>query len=198
VTTSRPNLEWERWEVERFHQTLKRYLAKQEPATTKKQLQRQLDQFAAAYNHIRPHRSIGRRTPAHAFAAREKAHPRGPKIDTLGYRVRHDRVSKKGNLTLRYRPPPPHRCPEPPSKAGAPSSSSPAARSASSAPTAPSSADSPSTPKTTTSPSADRRAGVYDVSRHQSPMSRDITWWRGQDLNLRPSGYEPDAPSLRS
>jgi transposase InsO family protein len=89
--------------VERFHQTLKRFLAKQEPATTKKQLQRQLDQFAAAYNHIRPHRAISRRTPADAFAAREKAQPRGPRIDTLGYRVRHDRVSKAGNVTLRYR-----------------------------------------------------------------------------------------------
>jgi transposase InsO family protein len=89
--------------VERFHQTLKRYLAKQQPATTKKQLQRQLDTFVAAYNHVRPHRALARRTPADAFTAREKAHPVGPRIDTLGYRVRHDRVSKKGNVTLRYR-----------------------------------------------------------------------------------------------
>jgi transposase InsO family protein len=89
--------------VERFHQTLKRFLAKQEPATTKKQLQRQLDQFATAYNHDRPHRAIGRRTPAEAFAAREKAHPRGPRIDTLGYRVRHDKIDKRGAVTLRYR-----------------------------------------------------------------------------------------------
>jgi transposase InsO family protein len=89
--------------VERFHQTLKRFLAKQDPATTKKQLQRQLDQFAVAYNQLRPHRALHRRTPAEAFAAREKAYPRGPRIETLGYRVRHDRISKNGNVTLRYR-----------------------------------------------------------------------------------------------
>jgi transposase InsO family protein len=89
--------------VERFHQTLKRYLAKQEPPHTKKQLQRQLDDFAIIYNHHRPHRSLGRRTPAEVHAAREKAYPRGPRIDTTGYRVRHDRVSKAGNVTLRHR-----------------------------------------------------------------------------------------------
>ena len=37
--------------VERFHQTLKRYLAKQDPPDTKKQLQAQLDAFVAYYNH---------------------------------------------------------------------------------------------------------------------------------------------------
>jgi transposase InsO family protein len=89
--------------VERFHQTLKKFLAKQDPAQTKRQLQAQLDRFVAYYNGVRPHRGIGRRTPAEAFAARERAYPRGPKIDCAGYRVRHDRVSKTGNLTLRYR-----------------------------------------------------------------------------------------------
>jgi transposase InsO family protein len=88
--------------VERFHQTLKRYLAKQDPVTTKKQLQAQLDHFVAYYNDIRPHRGVGRKTPAEAFAARERSRPRGPKIDCAGYRVRHDRVSKTGNVTLRY------------------------------------------------------------------------------------------------
>jgi transposase InsO family protein len=89
--------------VERFHQTLKRYLAKQDPPRTKKQLQRQLDDFAATYNQHRPHRALNRRTPAEAHAAREHAYPRGPRIDTTGYRVRHDRVSKAGNVTLRHR-----------------------------------------------------------------------------------------------
>jgi transposase InsO family protein len=89
--------------VERFHQSLKKFLAKQDPATNKKQLQHQLDRFAAYYNEIRPHRSIGRRTPLEVFAAREKGYPCGPRIETLGYRVRHDKVSKTGNVTLRYR-----------------------------------------------------------------------------------------------
>jgi transposase InsO family protein len=89
--------------VERFHQTLKRHLARQDPALTKKQLQVQLDRFVAYYNHVRPHRALGRRTPAEAFAARERAYPRGPKIDCVGYRVRHDRIDKKGAVTLRYK-----------------------------------------------------------------------------------------------
>jgi transposase InsO family protein len=88
--------------IERFHQTLKKFLAKQDPAATKKQLQSQLDRFVAYYNEVRPHRGIGRRTPLSVFEAREKAYPRGPKIDVGGYRVRRDKVDKGGSVTLRY------------------------------------------------------------------------------------------------
>jgi transposase InsO family protein len=88
--------------VERFHQTLKRFLAKQDPAETKKQLQAQLDRIVAYYNELRPHRGIGRRTPAAAFSSKERAYPTGPKIDVAGYRVRRDKVDKGGGVTLRY------------------------------------------------------------------------------------------------
>ena len=89
--------------VERFHQTMKKYLAKQEPATTKKQLQAQLNRFVAYYNQVRPHRSLQRRTPLEAFNAREKAGPKGPMIDTTGYKVRHHKVDKSGGVTLRHK-----------------------------------------------------------------------------------------------
>jgi transposase InsO family protein len=89
--------------VERFHQTLKRFVAKQEPATTKKQLQAQLDRFVAYYNAERPHRSLGRRTPLEAFGARERVGPIGPMIEAAGFRIRHDRVDRSGSVTLRYR-----------------------------------------------------------------------------------------------
>lgn len=88
--------------VERFHQTLKKFLAKQDPAQTKKQLQGQLDRFVGYYNEVRPHRGVGRRTPLSVFSAREKAFPSGPKIDVAGYRVRRDKVDKGGGVTLRY------------------------------------------------------------------------------------------------
>ncbi len=48
--------------IERFHQTLKRWLAAQPPAVTLDQLQRQLDEFRVHYNEHRPHRAIARRT----------------------------------------------------------------------------------------------------------------------------------------
>jgi len=88
--------------VERFHQSLKKFLAKQEPATTKKQLQAQLDRFAHYYNEVRPHRGINRSTPLAVWGAKEKAFPRGPKIDVASYRVRRDKVGKGGAVTLRY------------------------------------------------------------------------------------------------
>ena len=89
--------------VERFHQTLKKYLAKQEPAATRRQLQAQLDTFVTYYNEVRPHRAIGRRTPAEAFLSRERAYPQGPRIDCSGYKVRHDKIDRKGAVTLRYK-----------------------------------------------------------------------------------------------
>ena len=89
--------------VERFHQTLKKYLAKQEPATTKKLLQGQLNRFVEYYNTERPHRSLGRRTPLEAWSAREKVGPIGPRIEAAGYRIRHDKVDRGGSVTLRHK-----------------------------------------------------------------------------------------------
>lgn len=90
--------------VERFHQTLKKFLSKQPPAETRRELQAQVDRFIAYYNDVRPHRAKGRRTPRAAFDARDKARPMGPKISVdAGVRVRHDVVDKAGAVTLRHR-----------------------------------------------------------------------------------------------
>jgi transposase InsO family protein len=50
--------------VERFHQTLERWLARQLATRTVQGLQADLDRFGAYYNAVRPHRGLGRRTPA--------------------------------------------------------------------------------------------------------------------------------------
>ncbi len=82
---------------------MKRFLAKQEPAVTKKQLQAQLDYFAEYYKTVRPHRSLKRHRPIEAFEAREKLGPEGAKINAAGRRVRRDKVDKAGRVTLRYK-----------------------------------------------------------------------------------------------
>ena len=87
--------------VERFHQTQKKWLAAQPAAATIAALQRQLDRFAGYYNTIRPHRALGRRTPAQAYAARPKAIPTGVKIPAH-YRVRNDTIDSGGTVTLRH------------------------------------------------------------------------------------------------
>jgi transposase InsO family protein len=89
--------------VERLHQTLKQWLAKQPTAATISELQTQLDTFREYYNTRRPHRAIGRRTPASAWSARPRAIParQGIRIDEQ-FRVRKDRVDTDGKLTLRH------------------------------------------------------------------------------------------------
>ena len=87
--------------VERFHQTLKKYLAKQAPARSVAVLQLQLDTFRAYYNQHRPHRALNGRTPLVAFNARLKAGPKTPDPVTH-FRVRHDRIDATGKVTLRY------------------------------------------------------------------------------------------------
>jgi transposase InsO family protein len=87
--------------VERLHQTLKRYLAKQAPARTLSELQGQLDAFAHYYNAIRPHRALGGRTPLQAYSARVKARPAGARAKTY-FRVRSDRVDDTGKVSLRF------------------------------------------------------------------------------------------------
>lgn len=99
---SRPYHPQTRGKVERFHQTLKKWLAHQPPATSLRQLQRQLDAFRRYYNEMRPHRALHRRTPASAYAARPKALPTGKPVDTGHWRTRHNRIDPSGVFTLRH------------------------------------------------------------------------------------------------
>jgi hypothetical protein len=86
--------------VERFHQTLKKWLTRQPRAATIAELQAQLDAFVEEYNHGRPHRSLPHHaTPATTYQARPKAAP-GERLDTHD-RVRTDRVDQAGVITLR-------------------------------------------------------------------------------------------------
>ncbi|MEX1093923.1 MAG: integrase core domain-containing protein, partial [Acidimicrobiia bacterium] len=80
-----------------------RYLTKQEPARDLAELQGQLDGFRAYYNEVRPHRAIGRRTPAEAFSARPKATPSLPRLEVPAHhRVRRDKIDITGVITLRH------------------------------------------------------------------------------------------------
>jgi transposase InsO family protein len=67
--TSRPYHPQTCGKVERFQQTLKKWLRRQRLASDLVALQTQLDAFVDYYNHHRPHRAIGRRTPIEAWTA---------------------------------------------------------------------------------------------------------------------------------
>ena len=97
---SRPNHPTTCGKVERFQQTLKKWLRHQPRATTLAELQHQLDTFVDIYNHHRPHRSLPHRTtPAAAYQARPKATP-GNDHPNTEFRVRHDRI-QSGRVSLR-------------------------------------------------------------------------------------------------
>ncbi len=67
--TSRPFHPQTCGKVERFQQTLKKWLRRQPLAGDPAELQAQLDTFVDYYNHQRPHRGIARITPAERWAA---------------------------------------------------------------------------------------------------------------------------------
>ena len=86
--------------VERWHRTLKGFLAKR-PARTLGELQTILEDVVAYYNDVRPHRGINRQTPATAYNARAKAKP-NTLINDPHWRIRHDTVDVRGHVSLRY------------------------------------------------------------------------------------------------
>ena len=73
--------------VERFQQTLKKWLRHQPAARNLRQLQTQLDWFRDHYNHRRPHRAIGRVTPAERFTASCRVRPDGQPLAGSNRRV---------------------------------------------------------------------------------------------------------------
>lgn len=91
--------------VERFQQTMKKWLRAQpvQPETIV-ELQTLLEAFVEAYNQHRPHRSLPHRaTPATLYETMPKAVP-GEVTDPKTHdRIRHDTVDKAGSVTLRYR-----------------------------------------------------------------------------------------------
>lgn len=87
--------------VERFHQTLKAWLARQsrQPATIT-ELQALLDTFVEHYNTVRPHRSLDGRRPAAVWGAQPQAVPANtPITETVNLR-RQLKVGKDGNIRL--------------------------------------------------------------------------------------------------
>lgn len=85
--------------VERFHQTLKQYLAAQETSQTRRHLQTIIDRFVTIYNEQRPHRSIGRNLPAHIWAVTPKD---GPATTPISHptSIHHNTVDKNGRLEI--------------------------------------------------------------------------------------------------
>ena len=86
--------------IERFHQTLKRWLGRQPAARTLAELQAQLDVFRLDYNEHRPHRATGRMTPAGAYRATPKARAAGSRAGGH-FRLRYDVSDSRGAITLR-------------------------------------------------------------------------------------------------
>jgi transposase InsO family protein len=101
----RPNHPTTQGKVERFQQTMKKWLRGQpEQPSTIDDLQALIDAFVEEYNEHRPHRSLEHRaTPATVYTTRPKATPRtGARHADTHDRVRYDKVDKAGKITWRY------------------------------------------------------------------------------------------------
>ena len=100
---SRPNHPTTCGKVERFQQTIKKWLrAQPDQPTTIAELQALIDTFVQTYNQHRPHKALPHRaTPATAYTTRPKAAP-GDRTTDVHARVRTDRVDTSGKVTLRH------------------------------------------------------------------------------------------------
>ena len=100
---SRPNHPTTCGKVERFQQSMKKWLRAQpdQPATIG-DLQTLIDHFVELYNQHRPHRSLPHRaTPATTYTNLPKALPASSRDPGTHTRIRHDRIDDTGVVTLR-------------------------------------------------------------------------------------------------
>ena len=99
TTNSRPFHPQTCGKVERFHQTLKKWLAARPKPATVAELQHLLDTFVDIYNNHRPHRGIGRRIPTDVFNTSPKIGP-----DTVSIleetTVHHNTVDRNGRVEI--------------------------------------------------------------------------------------------------
>jgi transposase InsO family protein len=98
--TSRPFHPQTCGKIERFHQTLKKWLRRQPPARGLAELQAQLDRFVAVYNCERPHRGIGRVTPLERWSATPRAANPGIALPGPGRRATAE-VDHRGCVAAR-------------------------------------------------------------------------------------------------
>lgn len=90
--TGRPYHPQTTGKVERFQQTLKRWLRRQPLARDLGELQAQLDRFVWIYNHERPHQGIGRAIPIQRWQATPAAGPAATALAHPDYSARTNTV----------------------------------------------------------------------------------------------------------
>ena len=89
--------------VERFQQTLKKWLRQQPLARNLSALQRQLDEFCRIYNYERPHQGIGRVTPISRWQAAPGAGPADTPLEHPTFArpaVRTIKVCQEGKVSV--------------------------------------------------------------------------------------------------
>jgi transposase InsO family protein len=86
--------------IERFWQTLKKWLLARPAPDTTGELNELLAQFRGFYNYHRPHRALRGTTPAEAFIAAEKARPATRPLSEPVFLTRHTVSAQSGRLAV--------------------------------------------------------------------------------------------------
>lgn len=98
MTHSRPGHPQTCGKVERFHQTMHKWLDARPDADTPDKLQHLVDEFACRYNNQRPHRALGRVTPASRWNELPKSGP-APTPVTTRSTVHESTADAQGRIT---------------------------------------------------------------------------------------------------